>query len=295
MKKILLMFGIAAMTATMVSCNGSNADNKKSGAESDSIADNFGGMVGTQIYGALESMTPEILEKQLGVKEFNKDEFLKGFNYGMKADTASCFVVGLQNAMQMRQQLDMLNRAGFKVSYKQVAAAFTKAFKGDTLSQEQMRTAQMFMQEKMMESQMRIQQMQQQKQQAEIEANKAKADEYIANLKKQDKSIQTTASGLTYKVVKQGEGQPVTSGKAKVIYEGRNIEGDVFDSSKGEPVEFDVDQVVPGFSEALKMMAPGSKYTIYVPDNLGYNGRGPVAPGSIMVFDVEVVGAADAE
>ena len=101
-------------------------------------------------------------------------------------------------------------------------------------------------------------------------------------------------SGLQYKVLVQGTGDiPQKTEKVKVNYEGRLIDGKVFDSSykRGEPTEFRPDQVIKGWTEALTMMPVGSKWQLYIPYELAYGERdmGEIKPYSALVFDVEMI------
>ena len=106
----------------------------------------------------------------------------------------------------------------------------------------------------------------------------------------------TTASGLQYKVLKEGEGEvPQRTDKVKVNYEGRLIDGTVFDASSkhgDEPASFRADQVIKGWTEALTMMPVGSKWQLYIPQHLAYGERqtGQIPPYSTLIFDVELVG-----
>ena len=101
-------------------------------------------------------------------------------------------------------------------------------------------------------------------------------------------------SGLQYKVLKEGVGEsPVDIDVVKVHYTGTLLDGTVFDSSRerGEPVEFPVNGVIPGWTEALKLMKPGSQFMLYIPANLAYGDKktGPIPEGSTLVFDVELL------
>ncbi len=114
----------------------------------------------------------------------------------------------------------------------------------------------------------------------------------------QKEGVITTASGLQYKVLVQGDGQvPQKTDKVQVHYEGRLIDGTVFDASKkhgSEPLEFRADQVIPGWTEALTMMPVGSKWQLFIPQELAYGERntGNIKPYSALIFDVELVGIA---
>lgn len=106
--------------------------------------------------------------------------------------------------------------------------------------------------------------------------------------------VKTTASGLQYKIEKEGTGkQPGPNDDVSVQYEGRLIDGTVFDSSKnngGKPVEFNVQDVIPGWVEGLQLMKEGSTYTFYIPAKLAYGDFGQpqagIMPGAALVFDV---------
>ena len=106
----------------------------------------------------------------------------------------------------------------------------------------------------------------------------------------------TTPSGLQYKVLVKGDGQvPQATDKVLVNYEGRLIDGTVFDASTkhgDKPASFRVDQVIKGWTEALTMMPVGSKWQLFIPQELAYGERnaGQIKPFSALIFDVELVG-----
>lgn len=135
----------------------------------------------------------------------------------------------------------------------------------------------------------------------EAEANKELYKDYIAENEtflaqnKEKEGVQVTASGLQYKVIKMGNGEkPVAESTVRVHYTGTTIDGTEFDSSvKGEPVEFPLANVIPGWTEALQLMPVGSKFRIWLPSELAYgaNGAGDaIKPFSTLVFDVELLG-----
>jgi FKBP-type peptidyl-prolyl cis-trans isomerase FkpA len=108
--------------------------------------------------------------------------------------------------------------------------------------------------------------------------------------------VVTTASGLQYQVIRPGSGErPLPSSKVKVNYEGKLLDGTVFDSSyqRGQPVEFGLDQVIKGWTEGVSLMPVGSKYRFWIPGELAYgeNGTqgGPIGPNATLTFDVELI------
>jgi FKBP-type peptidyl-prolyl cis-trans isomerase len=127
--------------------------------------------------------------------------------------------------------------------------------------------------------------------QPNIEAGKAFLAENVTK-----EGVKTTASGLQYKVLTEGKGkQPAATDKVKVHYEGRLLDGTVFDSSykRGEPLSFPLNGVIEGWIEGLQLMSTGSKFQFYIPQELAYGpqGNAPVIPGgSTLIFDVELLG-----
>ena len=124
-------------------------------------------------------------------------------------------------------------------------------------------------------------------------AAKAGADFLAENAKRE--GVQTTESGLQYEVIKKAEGaQPKVSDVVSVHYQGTLVDGSVFDSSieRGEPVEFPVGGVIPGWVEGLQLMKVGEKYKFYIPSELAYGAQSPtpaIPANSTLVFEVELL------
>ena len=112
-----------------------------------------------------------------------------------------------------------------------------------------------------------------------------------------EEGIQITDSGLQYRVITEGEGaMPSVTDTVRVHYTGTLVDGTVFDSSveRGEPVEFGVTQVIPGWTEALQMMSEGSKWEIFLHPDLGYGPSGAgglIGPNEVLLFEVELLAA----
>lgn len=131
-------------------------------------------------------------------------------------------------------------------------------------------------------------------QNAAIEAAKAEEKKFLEENKKREGVIET-ASGLQYQVVKMGEGpKPTADSKVKVHYTGSLLNGKKFDSSydRGEPTSFRLSGVIKGWTEGLQLMPVGSKFTFYIPAELGYGARevgGVIPPYSTLIFEVELI------
>jgi FKBP-type peptidyl-prolyl cis-trans isomerase FkpA len=126
------------------------------------------------------------------------------------------------------------------------------------------------------------------------ETNKAAGEKFLTENKAKE-GVQTTASGLQYKVITAGNGvKPKATDTVKVHYEGKLLDGTVFDSSikRGEPVEFPVSGVIAGWVEALQLMPQGSKWEVYIPSDLAYGPTGQgatIPPASTLIFTVELL------
>ncbi len=131
-------------------------------------------------------------------------------------------------------------------------------------------------------------------------ANKAAAAKFLKENKGKD-GVKTTASGLQYKVIKKGTGKkPAATDTVKVHYKGKLLDGTEFDSSykRNQPAEFRIDQVIPGWTEAMQLMNVGSVFELFIPPELAYGDRGAppvIEPGSMLIFEVELLDVTPAE
>ncbi len=131
-------------------------------------------------------------------------------------------------------------------------------------------------------------------------ANKAAAAKFLKENKDKD-GVKTTVSGLQYKVIKKGTGKkPAATDTVKVHYKGKLLDGTEFDSSykRNQPAEFRIDQVIPGWTEAMQLMNVGSVFELFIPPELAYGDRGAppvIEPGSMLIFEVELLGVTPAE
>ena len=123
--------------------------------------------------------------------------------------------------------------------------------------------------------------------------NAAEGDKFL--LENRDKEgVQVTDTGLQYKVVVMGDGaKPAASDKVTVHYRGTLLNGEEFDSSysRNQPTSFQLDQVIPGWTEGVALMPVGSKFMFYIPPGLAYgaNGGGPIGPNATLIFEVELL------
>lgn len=130
---------------------------------------------------------------------------------------------------------------------------------------------------------------------SKFEIHKAEGEAFLAENAKKD-GVHSTATGLQYEIIEAGNGaKPVATDTVKVHYHGTLIDGTVFDSSvtRGMPATFGVHQVIKGWTEALQLMPVGSKYRLYIPQDLAYGAQphpgGAIKPFMALIFDVELI------
>ena len=131
------------------------------------------------------------------------------------------------------------------------------------------------------------------KRQREQKSNLKESNDFLAENKEKE-GVKTTESGLQYKVIEEGSGKsPTAEDSVKVDYHGTLIDGTVFDSSveRGEPAVFQVNKIIKGWQEALKMMKVGGKWKLFIPPELGYGKKGAgqkIGPNEALIFEVEL-------
>jgi FKBP-type peptidyl-prolyl cis-trans isomerase len=128
----------------------------------------------------------------------------------------------------------------------------------------------------------------------ESETNLAEGEDFLLKNGKKGGVI-TTSSGLQYEVITEGNGpRPVSTDMVRVNYEGTFLDGTVFDSSyrRGTPIEFNLDEVISGWTEGLQLMSEGSEYRFFIPSNLAYGesgSQGGIPPNAVLIFRVELL------
>ena len=243
-------------------------------------------------YAAGISLTNGLLPylQQQGVKTEYLADFVKGFQEAVATkndEQQKARRMGMQIADQVVSRMLPGILADFADTPDSIAEnllfrGFTDAVESDTTVMLQKQAETLF------------QQKSDANKQAKTERQMAAGKAFLAENAKKEGVI-VTPSGLQYKVLKQGDGQvPQVSDKVTVHYEGRLIDGTVFDASSKhgtEPATFQPNQVIKGWTEALTMMPVGSKWQLYIPQELAYGARqaGQIPPYSTLIFDVELV------
>jgi len=203
----------------------------------------------------------------------------------LKSDIDSVsYIIGLSHGVGNRKQIEQQSESWpAKVNLDALFAGFVKGLQNaeDTL----------FLGKNMQEANEFLNAYFSQAQTKAMEEAKAEADKFFAeNGAKSD--VITTTSGLQYKVMTEGKGpRPKEDDVVKVHYHGTLLNGEVFDSSvqRGDPVEFPVGNVIPGFKEALQLMPVGSKYTIWIPIELGYYQMQSPYANKVLIFELELL------
>ena len=229
-----------------------------------------------------------------------RTDFMRGLTTAVLSDTVGKgFLDGLRAGTMMIGELMRMNSEGAPVNLQEFCDTFRKYYTGPMISEAEYNN--MFstlvdilkpIQEEARRKREEARQAEALRAQAVAEENEARGREFIEALKADDKDVQTTPSGLSFKVITRGEGDTVAADqRALVKYRGTFVDGTQFDARLDEAVAISPSQVIPGFGEGLKMMNKGSKYVFYIPSTLAYGRQAPpaIGPGQTLVFEVEMV------
>jgi len=234
------------------------------------------------------------LIQQHGVDTTFMADFIRGFQEVIKAGTdpkVKAYVAGMEIANQVQDRMLPNMAVDFADSPDSIVTSlfyrgFTDALSLDSTYFTQTAAEAYFRQKH--EADMAI------KQEKLYGPNREAGRKFLEENAKRD-SVVTLPSGLQYQVLVKGEGEvPKATDRVKVHYEGRLIDGTVFDASTNhgdEPAEFTPQQVISGWTEALTMMPVGSKWRLFIPYDLAYGDRdqGQIKPYSTLIFDVELL------
>lgn len=275
----------AALVATMASCSKSGAPKADLKTDVDSLSYSIG-LAQTQGLKAY-------LANTVGVDTTDMAEFIKGLNEGANAGDDKkkmAYFAGVQIGQQISQQ--MLKGINYElygedstqtISLKNFMAGFVSGVNGksDIMTVEQAQEIATRKMESIKKEQM----------EKKYGDNKKKSEEYMANIAKKA-GVKALANGVYYEVITEGKGAiPADTSRVKVKYEGKLIDGTVFDKTENDPITFACNAVIPGWTEALTHMPVGSKWIVYIPQDQAYGAReaGNIKPFSALTFTIELI------
>ncbi|HEY9550648.1 MAG TPA: FKBP-type peptidyl-prolyl cis-trans isomerase [Prevotella sp.] len=287
MKKLTFVAAMAIAAATFSSCGNSTPK-----ADLKTDVDTMSYAMGmTQSQGL-----KEYLVGRMGIDTTYMDQFIKGLNDGANAGDdkgKAAYYAGIQIGQQISNQMVKgINQEVFgtdstkSISLKNFMAGFIT---GTTGKKGVMNVQQAQQMATTMITNIRAKNMLKQ-----YGGNKAAGEKFLAENKKKE-GVKTLPSGVQYKVIKVGNGpMPKDTSMVKVNYEGRTIDGKVFDSSykRNQPVELRANQVIKGWTEALVHMPVGSVWEVYIPQDQAYGEReqgSDIKPFSALIFKIELI------
>lgn len=294
MRKFLISLGVAAITAgALTSCgdNASSSASKEDKAFADTLATTLGGFAGAQQQGSFTRMKANMTEEQLA--KYKKEDFLAGLRAVLESDTSRvAYYQGLQTGLQLLQPIiGVSQNYGYPVDPKVVYKAFKEVYEKDSLaSADEYYAAYQEAYQKLQERAREIekQRISESKENKEnIEAGKAFAEKAV-----KEEGYTKAPSGIVYKIENPGTGDKIQStDKVSLFYKGKKVDGTVFDETKTDPYTSSASAFIPGFNEALTMLAKGGKMTVIIPGDLAYGLEGAgnlIGPSETLVFDIEV-------
>ena len=286
MKKLTIVAAIMAITAAFTACGNSTP---KADLKSDIDSMSYG-MGLSQSQGL-----KDFLVQRMNIDTTYMDEFIKGLNDGANAGDdkkKAAYYAGIQIGQQISNQMVVgINHEVFgndstkTISLKNFMAGFVAGTTG--------KNAKMTVEQAQTVAETKMREIKAKNMEKECGANKKEGEKFLAGNKKQP-DVKVLESGVQYKVLKEGNGPlPKDTSRVKVHYEGRTIDGNIFDSSykNGTPITLRANQVIKGFTDALVHMPEGSEWEIYIPQELAYGEReqGQIKPFSALIFKVSLI------
>ena len=284
MKKLMFVAAMAMSAAIFTGCGNSTPKaNLKS--DVDTLSYVFG-MARTQ--GLKEYLS------QTGVDTTYMADFIKGLNEGANSGDdkkKAAYYAGIQIGQQIANQwVSGMNHELFgedsvkTISLKNLMAGFISGIKGNGL---------MTVDSAQTVAQMMMQSIKAKELEKTFGGNKEAGEKFLAANKTKE-GVKTLPSGVQYKVIKEGNGPiPADTSLVKVHYEGKTVEGKVFDSSyeRGEPINLRCNQTIKGWTDAMVHMPAGSTWEVYIPQDLAYGEReqGDIKPFSALIFKIELL------
>lgn len=285
MKKISILFAAAA-AVLLGACNQAPQANLKTDIDSLSY-----------IIGVANGTSWSEYAAQTGMDSTTMDDFLKGFYEATKIGdnkAKEAYVAGLHMGMQWADKnrgiAKYFNQTIFgedstqTLNENNIYAGFMQVLAGKSIISND--SARAILQTK-------IQALQKATREKLYGENKKKGEEYIAKMAKKE-GVKSLGNGIYYEVLTEGNGAvPADTCRVKLHYEGKLINGTVFDSDmEGEPHTMAANQVIPGFKEALTHMPVGSKWVVYIPQDQAYGSQemGQIKPFSALTFTIELLG-----
>ncbi len=286
MKKILLS---AAIAISLISCSEQKSTEAKpmamSEIENATFEDSLAYYMGQQLGLSYWAMVSEDSAYN------NKEKFLEGVNAALSEEDKA-YLAGYMAGIQGKTELETFEKEfGMKTSNERLLNGLSFAtLKKDTVSQIDLQIA-------MQKIMSKVQKIAVEKSRKELASKPVSPEElaFLRENKASNPNIKETASGLQYEITKEGTGNsPKETDVVTVHYTGKLVDGTVFDSSieRGEPTQFPLNKVIPGWTEGLQLLKEGGKATLYIPSKLGYGeqGAGDIIPGNAtLIFDVELI------
>lgn len=272
MKKLLI--GAAAALMVMASSCGKG---ESATATNDSLSITYGTMEGYTAAYRTASYT-----------EAQKRAFMDAFTEVFANSDSAAAMAGIQAAAAILNDIEEAHQAGFaNIDRATVLENYRNAYLSEDVNMDVISKSRDAFREQLLASR-------EQQATAAAQSTQASDDAFISNLKAQDPAVQTTESGLSYKIENPGNGtRPTAQSTVRVKYTGKHTDGRVFDTSGDETVDFNLEHLIPGFTEGTQLIGKGGKITLYIPGNLAYGPNGQpaagIAPNEMLVFDIELV------
>ena len=263
----------------------------KSLINNDSLSIASGISLGGFIAKQLESIPDEEYKAKT-----SKDEIIKGIKYVFSIDSSNIGrFTGTSIGFNLIELINKFNNLGAEIDINLLLNEFKNNLMTESVPVKDLEEANSYIQaaEKKLQEDAQRRYIEERANSPEAALNKLEEEKFMANLKKNDKKVKFTESGVGYKVIKKGKGSAIADKTTiEVAYKGTLADGTKFDDSEGQFVEFNLEKVVPGFADGLRALKEGDKAILYIPSALAYGVMGipeaGIEPNEMLIFEVKI-------
>lgn len=233
----------------------------------------------------------ELISDEEYKAKISKDEIIGAVEYIISSNTSRTACIYI--ALELEHLIELFESYGAEIDINLLLNEFKNNLMKESVPVKDLEEANSYIQaaEKKLQEDAQRRYIEERTNSPEATNNKIEEEKFMANLKKNDKKVKFTESGVGYKVIKKGKGSAIADKTTiEVAYKGTLADGTMFDDSEGQFVEFELEEIIPGFADGLRALKEGDEAILYIPSALAYGvmGQPGIEPNKMLIFEVKI-------